>query len=177
MSYYSKPFLADVGSIQIFCRIRLTENLSKALYTEPLSYKCNIKLNRRWICFVILWWYACISNKPMLKLKIIAEGYTIWYNFFRRVVKKVGLFCPWVPVAKYSLLLLFKKSLLFFIFFTMYLDILHNFFFFKMNKWMDTDRNKAKTNVLCSLFHASTSWLESVYFIILAKEIINANIV
>jgi hypothetical protein len=26
------------GSIQIFCRIRLTENLSKPLYTEPLSY-------------------------------------------------------------------------------------------------------------------------------------------
>ena len=27
---------------------------------------------------------------------------------------------------------------------------------------------------LCSLFHASTSWLESVCFIILPKEIINA---
>ena len=43
VSYYSKPFSADVGSIQIFCRIRLTENLSKPLYTEPLSYKCNVK--------------------------------------------------------------------------------------------------------------------------------------
>ena len=27
MSYYSKPLSADVGSIQIFCRIRLTENV------------------------------------------------------------------------------------------------------------------------------------------------------
>ena len=45
VSYYSKPFSADVGSIQIFCRIRLTENLSKPLYTEPLSYKCDVKLN------------------------------------------------------------------------------------------------------------------------------------
>ena len=27
MSYYSKPLSADVGSIQIFCRMRLTENL------------------------------------------------------------------------------------------------------------------------------------------------------
>jgi len=45
VSYYSKPFSADVGSIQIFYRIsRLTDNL-----TKPLSYKCNIKLNRRWI--------------------------------------------------------------------------------------------------------------------------------
>ena len=72
------------------------------------------------------------------------------------------------------------------ILFTMYLDILHNFFFFLswvvrwINKWIlieKINRNKAKTNVLCSLFHASTSWLESVRFIILAKEIINANIV
>jgi hypothetical protein len=51
VSYYSKPFSADVGSIQIFCRIsgRLMDNLTKSLYTEPLSYKCNLKLNRRWI--------------------------------------------------------------------------------------------------------------------------------
>jgi hypothetical protein len=28
----------------------------------------------------------------MLKLKIIAEGYTIWYNFLRSVGRKVGLF-------------------------------------------------------------------------------------
>ena len=27
MSYYSKPLSADAGSFQIFCRIRLTENL------------------------------------------------------------------------------------------------------------------------------------------------------
>ena len=27
MSYYSKPLSADVGSIKIFCRIRLTENV------------------------------------------------------------------------------------------------------------------------------------------------------
>ena len=38
--------------------------LQKPLYTEPLSYKYmyNVKLNRRWIFFVTLWWYACISN-------------------------------------------------------------------------------------------------------------------
>jgi hypothetical protein len=39
--YYSKPFSADVGSIQIFCWIRLTDNLTKPLYTKPLSYKKN----------------------------------------------------------------------------------------------------------------------------------------
>ena len=51
VSYYSKPFSADVGSIQIFCRIssRLTDNLTTPLYTEPLSYKSNVKLNLRWI--------------------------------------------------------------------------------------------------------------------------------
>jgi hypothetical protein len=31
VSYYSKPFSADVGSIQIFCRIRLAENLLNLL--------------------------------------------------------------------------------------------------------------------------------------------------
>ena len=52
VSYYSKPFSADVGSIKIFCRIssRLTDNLTKSLYTEPLSNKSNLILNRRWIC-------------------------------------------------------------------------------------------------------------------------------
>jgi hypothetical protein len=50
VSYYSKPFSGDVGSIQIFSRIsRLTDNLTKPLYTEPLSYKCNVNLNGRWI--------------------------------------------------------------------------------------------------------------------------------
>jgi hypothetical protein len=51
VSYYSKPFSADVGSIQIFCRIRLMENLSKPLYTESLSYKCNVKQNK---CYKII---------------------------------------------------------------------------------------------------------------------------
>jgi hypothetical protein len=37
--------------------------------------------------------------------------------FFRSVGQKVDIFCPRVPVAKYSLLLLCKKNLLFFIFF------------------------------------------------------------
>ena len=40
--------MGNVGSIQIFCRIRLTDNHTKPLYTEPQSYKCNVKLNRRW---------------------------------------------------------------------------------------------------------------------------------
>ena len=35
VSYYSKPFSADVSSIKIFCRIRrLTDILTKPLYTE-----------------------------------------------------------------------------------------------------------------------------------------------
>ena len=51
----------------------------------------------------------------MLKLKIKAEGHDMIYFFSRTVEKNVGLFCPWVPVAKYSLFLLFKKTRLFLI--------------------------------------------------------------
>jgi hypothetical protein len=45
VSYYSKPFSADVGSIQIFCRIRLTKNLSKPLLhgTTVIQMQCKTK--------------------------------------------------------------------------------------------------------------------------------------
>ena len=61
VSYYSKPFSADVGSIQIFCRIsRLTDNFTKPLYTEPLSYKCNCKTKSKMDFFVIMHAYIYI---------------------------------------------------------------------------------------------------------------------
>ena len=95
--------------------------------------------------------------------------------FFRSVGKKVDIFCPWVPVAKYSLLLLGKKSSFLYIFSQciVSIDILYNFFFFFwvvgwINKWVlieiiNTNRNKE--NVMRSLFLASTSWLESVCYL------------
>ena len=50
--------------------------------------------------------------------------------FFRSVGKKVDIFCPRVPVAKYSLLILCEKKFFPLYFFTMYLkDILYNFCF------------------------------------------------
>jgi hypothetical protein len=77
----------------------------------------------------------------MLKLKKIAEGYDMILFFFV-VWKKVRLFCPWVPVAKYSLLLVLllkKKSSFLYILHNVSIDIFYNFFFSpflgsKMNK-------------------------------------------
>jgi hypothetical protein len=80
VSCYSKvgPFSADVGSIQIFCRIRLTKNLSKPLYTEPLSYTCNVKLNRWWIRFCLF----ILLPKRRTKKEIIQ-------NIYRYIVKNI----------------------------------------------------------------------------------------
>ena len=52
----------------------------------------------------------------MLKLKTIAEGCDMIF-FSRSVGIKVDLFGPFVPVAKYSLLLLFKKKVFFSLYF------------------------------------------------------------
>ena len=45
VSQYSKPFSGDVGSIQIFCRIRLIDNLTKPFIhgTTVIQIQCKTK--------------------------------------------------------------------------------------------------------------------------------------
>ena len=64
MTYYSKPLSADVGSIQIFCRIRLTENvrwINKWVLIEIINTNRNKeKLMRSLFLASTSWFRKCL---------------------------------------------------------------------------------------------------------------------
>ena len=129
MSYYSKPFSADVGSIQIFCRIRLTENLSKPLYTETvIQMQCKTKSKMDFFGHLVM---ICMHIK-LTNAQAVNNSLRIRYDFFFLVVLEkrwrysvLEYLWPNILFSYYV-----KNILLFFIFFTMYLLIFCIIFFF-----------------------------------------------
>ena len=71
MSYYSKPLSADVGSIQIFCRIRLTENvrwINKWVLIEIINTNRNKEKVMRSLFLAST---SCLENVCYLAKEII----------------------------------------------------------------------------------------------------------
>ena len=77
MSYYSKPSVsADVGSIQIFCRIRLTENLrgiNKWVLIEIINTNRNKEKVMRSLFLASTSWLenVCYLAKEIINAKIV----------------------------------------------------------------------------------------------------------
>ena len=76
MSYYSKPLSADVGSIQIFCRIRLTENLrwiNKWVLIEIINTNRNKEKVMRSLFLASASWLenVCYLAKEIINAKIV----------------------------------------------------------------------------------------------------------
>ena len=76
MSYYSKPLSADVGSIQIFCRIRLTENLrwiNKWVLIEIINTNRNKEKVMRSLFLASTSWLenVCYLAKEIINAKIV----------------------------------------------------------------------------------------------------------
>ena len=75
MSYYSKPLSADVGSIQIFCRIRLTENLrwiNKWVMIEIINTNRNKEKVMRSLFLASTWLEnVCYLAKEIINAKIV----------------------------------------------------------------------------------------------------------
>ena len=78
MSYYSKPLSADVGSIQIFCRIRLTENLrwiNKWILIEIINTNRNKEKVMRSLFLASTSWLenVCCLAKEIINAKIASK--------------------------------------------------------------------------------------------------------
>ena len=122
MSYYSKPLSADVGSIQIFFRIRLTENLrwiNKWVLIEIINTNRNKEKLMRSLFLANTSWLEndCYLAKEIINAKIVYKRnmlmFTTILSYQRHMSRWQGTPPPWQNFKKLDFLVYFRIFVIF----------------------------------------------------------------